>query len=290
MKTLLITGSSSGVGKNLLSRLLLGSDFLEIWCGSRKPLSNASEKLHPMFMDLRNPIDLTSITKPIDMTIHCAAETHSIKPESYSIVNFLGTQNLVNAVREKGCKNFIYISSGCVGNETGPYCDSKKAAENFLLSMEWESLLIIRPSDVYGGSGKEGIEGFIGIAKKFHFVPMLFGSSNILFRPIHVDDLIDAIVSLVLTPFKGMRIVEIFGPEVLTGVDIAFRIAQKYRAVPIPVSLNLVRLIGVLGKSIGMPFFPLDQITRLSGEKCSGKYAIDSSRMGRFLKDVTSKN
>jgi nucleoside-diphosphate-sugar epimerase len=284
MKTLLITGGTSGIGKNLLSRLLLDSDFLEIWCGSRKPLSHASEKLYPVFMDLRNPIELTSVNKPIGMTIHCAAETHSMNPENYSIVNFRGTQNLVNAVREKGCKNFIYISSGSVGNETGPYSDSKKAAEDFLLSMEWESLLIIRPSDVYGGSSKEGIDGFISIAKKFHFVPMLFGSSNILFRPIHVDDLMDSMTSLVLTPFKGMRIVEIFGPEELTGVDIAFRIAQKYWAVPIPVSLNLVRLIGVLGKSIGMPFFPLDQITRLSGEKCSGKYAIDSSGMKCFLK------
>jgi nucleoside-diphosphate-sugar epimerase len=284
MKTLLITGSSSGIGKNLLSRLLLGSDFSEIWCGSRKPLSCASEKLHSVFMDLRNPIELTSITKPIDMTIHCAAETHAINPENYSIVNFRGTQNLINAVREKGCKNFIYISSGGVGNGTGPYGASKKAAEDFLLTMEWESLLIIRPSEVYGVSSKKGIEGFISIAKKFHFVPMLFGSSNILFRPIHIDDLMDSITSLVLTPFKGMRIVEIFGPEMLTGVDIAFRIAQKYWAIPIPVSLNLVRLIGVLGKSIGMPFFPLDQITRLSGEKCSGKYAIDSSGMKCFLK------
>jgi nucleoside-diphosphate-sugar epimerase len=147
------------------------------------------------------------------------------------------------------------------------YGESKLAAEQELQKLEWESLLIIRPAEIYGGGGNEGVDRMLAIARRWRMVPALFGHSNLLFAPMHVDDFTKLTAELIQQHNSGVRIETICGPEDLNGVALASRIAKHHRALPLPMwwpALSVgLKLLHKLGFTIVKP----DQLTRLTGEK-----------------------
>ena len=122
------------------------------------------------------------------MVIHFAGVTHASDEQQYWNVNLEGTVRLAEAVRANGCRRFVYISTRCATQGSGAYGESKLAAEQELQKFDWESLLIIRPAEIYGGESNEGIDRMLAVARRWRMVPALFGNANLLFAPMHVDD------------------------------------------------------------------------------------------------------
>jgi hypothetical protein len=143
--------------------------------------------------------------------------------------------------------------------------------------LEWESLLIIRPAEIYGGGGNEGIDRMLAVARRWRMVPALFGHSNLLFAPIHVGDFTKLTGELIQQHNSGVRIETICGPEDLNGVALASRIAKHHRALPLPMwwpALSVgLKLLHKLGFTIVKP----DQLTRLTGEKTGTAASANST-------------
>ena len=149
--------------------------------------------------------------------------------------------------------------------------------------MEWESLLIIRPAEIYGGGGNEGIDRMLATASRWHVIPALFGHPNLLFAPMHVDDFTKFAAELIHQHDHGVRIETVCGPEDLSGIALAHRIAKHHHAIPLPlwwpaVSVGL-KALHKLGFAIVKP----DQLTRLTGEK-TGTAASAPSTRGKLLR------
>src|SRR5438309_1499733 len=88
---------------------------------------------------------------------------------------------------------------------------------------------------------------------------------------------------------RGVKIVELCGPERLTGVTLALRLARKYIAAPVPVwwpaVTLLLKALGVLGFHPATP----DQISRLVGPKTASVSSEEcgSSQMIQFPQNAT---
>lgn len=273
---LLLTGASSGLGRGLLDRLEADPAVTEIWCGSRRPASGGG-KARWFPLDLAGPADLSAVPDPVDLTVHVAGLTHSEDLSRYDAINRDGTLKLALAAREKGCRRMAYVSTRCVGPGIGAYGESKKAAEDALRGMDWERLLIIRPAEVYGGGGAEGIDSFIRLASLRHVVPMLFGSSAVSFAPIHAEDLLTLAAAAILSPKSGVETLEARGPEDLGGVEVALRLARRFGALPVPVFVPALGLADAAARLLGLRLFAPDQLSRLTGGKSSGPVPAGAS-------------
>ena len=262
---ILVTGASSALAIGVIRQLLLPRD-VEIWCGRHhKDIPLKDPRLHVIDLDLES--DLSGALSRFDMVIHFAGVTHASDEQQYWKVNFEGTVRLAEAARESGCRRFVYISTRCATHGSGAYGESKLAAEQELQKLEWESLLIIRPAEIYGGGGNEGIDRMLAVARRWHMVPALFGNSNLLFAPMHVDDFTRLTAELIQQHNKGIRIETICGPEDLSGLVLASRIAKHHRALPLPLWWPAVSAgLKVLHK-LGFIIVKPDQLTRLVGEK-----------------------
>src|SRR5690349_23709253 len=175
---ILVTGASSPLAVRAIRQLLLQSD-VELWCGRHRkdiPLSDA--RLHVIDLDLAS--DSLGTLPAFDLVIHFAGVTHASDEQQYWKVNLEGTMRLVDAVRANGCRRFVYISTRCATHGSGAYGESKLAAEQELRKLDWQSLLIIRPAEIYGGEGNEGIDRLLATARKWRIVPALFGNSHLL--------------------------------------------------------------------------------------------------------------
>lgn len=264
---ILVTGASSPLAVGVLTQLLLNSD-LEFWCGRhRKDIPIVDPRLHVIDLDLESDVNETLSRAQFDLVVHFAGVTHASDEQQYWKINHEGTVRLAEAVHRNGCRRFVYISTRCATHGSGAYGESKLAAEQELQKLEWESLLIIRPAEIYGGGSNEGIDRMLAIGRRWRFVPALFGDSNLMFAPMHVDDFTKLAAELIQQHQSGVRIETVCGPEDLSGIDLALRISKRYRAVPIPMWWPAVALSLKALHKIGIAIVKPDQLARLISEK-----------------------
>jgi len=274
----LFTGASSAPGQRVLRRLLEQADYSEIWCGiHRSDVAIEHPKLRKFVLDLASEIRLDQIPAPLDLVIHFAAVTHAQDETAYRNINLRGTQRLVEATRALGCRRFFYVSTRCATTKSGAYGESKFAAEAELQKLDWESLVIVRPAEVYGAGTREGVDGFVRMASKLHVVPLLWGHKGIQFAPIHIDDLVEHMSTLLMNHVNGLQIVNLCGPEKLSGVTLALRLARRYKALPIPVWFAGLAFMLKVFKKLGWSPVTPDQISRLVGPKTATSSSVEFS-------------
>ena len=264
---ILVTGASSPLAVGVLRQLLSNSDW-ELW-GSRhrKEIPLTDPRLHVIDLDLESNPDNALSGVRFDLVVHFAGVTHASDERQYWNVNRDGTVRLARAVRANGCRRFVYISTRCATQGSGAYGESKLAAEEELQKLEWRSLLILRPAEIYGGGGNEGIDRMLKVARRWRIVPALFGHAKLEFAPLHVDDFSARVAQLVQQHDDGVRIENICGPEDLSGLALASRIASHYRAVPLPLWWPGVAVCLKALEQIGLPIVKPDQLPRLISEK-----------------------
>ena len=283
MMRILVTGASSPLAVGVLRELLL-SEEVELWCGRhRKDIPISDPRVHIVDLDLNSDLHATLAQKQFEMVIHFAGVTHTSDEQQYWNINLDGTVRLVEATRQNGCRRFVYISTRCATQGSGAYGESKLAAEQELLKFEWESLLIIRPAEIYGADSNEGIDRMISTARRWRLVPSLFGDSDLKFAPLHIDDFRRLASDLIQQHRDGVRIETLCGPEDLSGWEMAARISKHYRAVPLPlwwpVLADSLRALQKIGVAVVKP----DQLTRLVGPKTGTAKGNTMKPERRFL-------
>src|ERR1041385_2638373 len=210
---ILVTGASSPLAAGVMRRLLSNSD-LELWCGRhRKDIPIADPRLHVINLDLESDLGETLSHASFDMGVHFAGVTHASDENQYWKINLDATIRLAEAVRKNGCRHFVYISTRCATRGSGAYGESKLAAEQELQKLDWQSLLIVRPAEIYGGGSNEGIDRMLATARRWRIVPALFGHRNLSFAPMHVDDFSKLTAELIQQHDAGIIIETVCGPE-----------------------------------------------------------------------------
>ena len=282
---ILVTGASSPLAVGVLRQLLLHPD-VELWCGRhRKDIPLVDPRLHVIDLDLESDVSGTLSGAQFDLVIHFAGVTHASDEQQYWKVNLDGTVRLAAATRENGCRRFVYISTRCATHGSGAYGESKLAAEQELQKLDWTSLLIIRPAEIYGGGSSEGIDRMLATARRWRIVPALFGNSNVQFAPLHIDDFTRVAARLIQQHEQGVRIETVCGPEDLSCIAIASRIAKAYRAVPLPLWWPAVALGLKALHKIGIHVVKPDQLTRAVSDKTATAASVKnrSEQVRRFL-------
>jgi UDP-glucose 4-epimerase len=152
-KNILITGGAGFIGSNIVKKALEFSHHVTVLdnlsTGYRKNIDES--KVHFIEGDIRNRELLFELTKNMDAVFHLAANVGNVKsiesPLDDSIINLLGTINLLDAIIKNNVPKIIY-SSTAAGygepkylpvdedhpmNADSPYGVSKISAEKMIL-------------------------------------------------------------------------------------------------------------------------------------------------------------
>lgn len=279
---ILVTGASSPLAARVVNDLLRTTGA-EIWCAQHKRQVNISDpRVRIVDLDLESDVGLAPVDDVhLDQVVHFAGVTHSDNEDLYWKVNLEGTMRLAKLVSDNGCRRFVFISTRCATAGGGAYGESKLAAEMQLQQLDWTSLLVIRPAEVYGVDSTEGLDQMLRLARRWHVVPAFWGNSRIEFAPIHVDDFSASVAAAIKDHEKGFHIVEAAGPEKLSGISLAGRIMRRHFAVPVPIwwpAFSVaVKSLRHLGIKLGSP----DQLNRLVSKKTARSGG--NTDMVRFL-------
>lgn len=170
MNKILLTGSTGYIGSSFLNQYKNEYSFVKF--------SLLNQKIENIDFD------------KINVVIHCAALVHQkieYSYEKYHKINVDYPVKLAKLAKEKGVKQFVFISTIAVYGEDKekldentacnpitPYGKSKLEAEKQLLELNDENFLvsIIRPPMVYGKNAPGNIYSLIKLVEKLTIIPL----------------------------------------------------------------------------------------------------------------------
>ena len=224
--SILVTGSSSYIGKNLINYFeknkidYVGIDLLKPYTKKCIRINIEDSKIN------------LKIKKKIKGIVHLAAistDQMSIKDPALSYkVNIFGSMNLMELAKKKKIKNFVFASSEWVygsfkNNEIksikskiiiekleSNYAKTKAIMEKIIVASKKFNYSILRFGIIYGNkiSNFSVVESIVEQVKNKNIINVQSKKTSRSF--IHVDDIISAIIcSLKL---KGKNILDIQGP------------------------------------------------------------------------------
>ena len=228
--SILITGSSSYIGKNLINFFEENKiDYIGI--DKAKPYTKKCLKL-----DIKSLKINTKIRKKINVIIHLAAVSSNLESKNNPILsyqtNIFGTSNIINFALDKKIKNFIFASTEWVYGEfkkkeiksidshikteelISDYAKSKAMTEKLIMSTRGLNYSILRFGIIYGNKkfNYSAVESIIEQVKKNKKIIVQSKKTSRSF--IHIIDIVKAInLSLEL---KKKCILDIQGPNLVS--------------------------------------------------------------------------
>jgi len=207
MMKVLIVGGNSSLG-NSLKKFFSG--FSEVITAGRKNCD--------LTFDLKDPISMIQLPENMDAVIHTAAQ-FGIRSDEEILdtedVNVLGTLKLCQAAVQANAKHFILISSIYSSlkrnvNNYNIYTLSKKHAEevaHLYCTTHSLPLTVLKPSPLYGNEESFRVHQpfFYTIVDKAERGEdiALYGSNDAIRNYLHVDDLSEVIVRVIVKKIHG---------------------------------------------------------------------------------------
>jgi NADH dehydrogenase len=208
------------------------------------------DRVEIVYGDIRNRDFLFGTMRNVDIVVHLAA-AKSDEQESHE-TNVVGTRNLREACEANDVSFIVHMSTMSTKIEKkGAYAYTKSAADEEIKEGSIP-VTIIRPSVVYGPEFT-GVFGSMLTFSRLPLVPM-FGKGDVIFRPIHVDDLAEMIIRVIENKKIWGRDYDAGGKEKISFKSllrlIAHRITEKkhVRIVHVPASVGIAgaRVLGMI--------------------------------------------
>jgi nucleoside-diphosphate-sugar epimerase len=208
LKSVLVTGGTGFIGSHLVDALL--SKHYKIYCIVRN--FNKLKWLEDKPVEfIKSDLSSSNITLPeVDYIYHLAGLTKARKKKEFYSVNYLGTKNLIDAVRKskKLPKGFFLLSTLAVNGNLNSskiinedpaspeshYAKSKWLAEQEILKYkDILNTVIIRPTIVYGPRDKD-LYSYFKLIKKKNVAPIF--NKDAIFSFLYIADLINMLLLL----------------------------------------------------------------------------------------------
>lgn len=266
MENLVLTGGTGFLGRPLAGEL---GKYYRVRClvrGSSVRAEPPNVTWHDF--DFSNPDFDPATFRDVSAIVHALSVKSAADPDVFRInVDF--TRKLVDFAASGGVKKLVYISSETVqlpGEDA--YTKSKKLAEEIVLGFGGH--LILRPTVMYGTGDRSNIGLLAKFIKAFPVVPVI-GAGSQLMQPVHVDDVVQCVVSGLRNDIKGTFLIAGRSPLPYNEiVEIIVKGLGKRRVV-VHVPLFVAGMAASLCRLSGLQLIQKSQVDNL---KVDRKYAV----------------
>ena len=190
----LVLGGTGFIGTRVVNTLVDDGKTVRVLCRQSSNLKNIPKSVDICLGDIKDPASISRALFGVKTVIHCAAAMSGDWAEYYEST-IIGTQNILNAIKESNVNKFIYISSiGLLDynklkngqvvdesasveprtNDRGFYTRAKKEAEDLVIDFAKQypgiATVILRPGLVYGAESNNNLQNAGVILGKYILV------------------------------------------------------------------------------------------------------------------------
>lgn len=289
---ILLTGASGFIGQHLLQALL--AEGHHVVCAVRTPKTSTDPRLSYVHADFAKDTDKSvwlARLSGVDAVINTVGIFRESGSQTFERLHCEAPRALFAACAESDQVGLV-IQLSALGADQGAdsrYHLSKRAADDYLAALPVRAY-IVQPSLVYGKGGTSA-RVFKGLASMPFAVR--FGSAPQLVQPVHIDDVVGAILALLrhrlpLPPGVTSLRVPLVGPEALPFTDYLARLRGAMGLGPLrvlPLPGFFARLLAKGGR--WLPGGLLDEeALRMLDRGNTGDPAVIAHLLGRPLTSI----
>ncbi len=225
----LVTGASGFIGRHLVAALLAGGHRVSAAQRSAPP-AGVQHVLSDFARDIEPAVWVPRL-QGVDAVVNAVGIFAERGAQTFGALHIRAPQALFTACVDAGVRRVVQLSAlGADDAATSGYHVSKRTADEFLARLPLSSA-VVQPSLVFGADGASS-RMFMALAS-LPLVP-LPGSGAQRVQPIHIDDLVAALVALLEHDAWRVGRVALVGPEPLTlRAYLAALRAQMDAAIPL---------------------------------------------------------
>jgi uncharacterized protein YbjT (DUF2867 family) len=265
---ILLTGATGFIGRRLAEALLAQGHTLR--CVSRAPPAGVQTAgaLTWVRVDYAQALSATQWTEAVrdcDAVINAVGILRSHGSYTFDSVHGKAPCALFEAARIAGVSRIIQISAlGADAGAASAYHLSKKVADDALRALG-VPYSIVQPSLVFGPEGASA--RFFMATASLPVIP-LAGLDDSLIQPVHIDDLVQAVLTLIVLPAEDMPpLLAAVGPQPLSlrayyqALRATLRLPRRAHYLPMP--LALVRAAARVGDAVPGALLNTDTLAML---------------------------
>lgn len=220
----------------------------------------------------------------VDVVVNAVGILRESGAQTFEVVHTRAPHALFEACARAGVKRVIQISALGADSATSDYFRSKHAADRYLesLPLDWT---IVRPSLVYGQGGTSA-----KMFTMFASLPVLGvpGRGEQPVQPIHIDDVVAALMTLCLERTGIRATIALVGPRAMSYRDMLFEIRRTMglgRAPVLRVPLPLMRFGARIAELFPRSLLDRDTLAMLEAGNIADPSAT-TTLLGRAPRDV----
>jgi uncharacterized protein YbjT (DUF2867 family)/uncharacterized membrane protein YphA (DoxX/SURF4 family) len=246
----MIVGASGFIGGRLAQAF--GAAGHEVVCAGRGHDRLPAGCARSVQIDYSAPsvAEWTPLLAGVDVLVNAVGILREAGTQTFDNLHVLGPRALFTAAALASVRRVIQISA--LGAEAGAlarYHGSKYEADRFLmdLPLDWA---VVQPSLVYGAGGSSA--RMFDSQASLPLIP-LPGRGEQRVQPVHIDDLVEAVVRLAESPAALHCVLPVVGPRALTMREFLGELRATLgfgRARFLPVPRGLVALAARVGDSV----------------------------------------
>ncbi|WP_296186550.1 SDR family oxidoreductase [Pseudomonas sp. UBA1879] len=208
---ILLAGATGFVGRHVLKALSGAGHQIVATSRARQSLRLPGVEWRQLDLDtLATVPDHFQFPDAIDLLIN-AAGLLSVDEEQLTLTQDLGTRALFDLAKQAGVRVLHISALGAGGQPDVPFLASKGAADDYLMALGIPAV-VLRPSLMLGAGGASS--EWLARMSALPAIPLLDRKARL--QPLHVDDLVDAILALVRRWPEAPLVLPVVGPEVMT--------------------------------------------------------------------------
>lgn len=209
MKTAIIIGATGLVGNELLNQLISDNSFEKIKAFVRKPLNIAHSKIEQHIVDFDDEATYLGLVKG-DVLFCCLGTTIKTagSQPAFKKVDFEYPIAFGKVAKQNGVETYVLISAlGANKSSSNFYMKTKGEVENELSQLNFNSLIIVRPSMLLGNRKEFRLGELIGkvVMKSLFF---LFVGPFKKYMAIEAADVAKAMLHLAKQQKHGITIAD----------------------------------------------------------------------------------
>jgi uncharacterized protein YbjT (DUF2867 family) len=285
---ILILGATGLIGSHALRALRAAGCTVTGASRRRPPDERVEDWIELDFGAMTNERDWLPLLAGVDAVVNCVGIIREAREGDFDRLHRAAPVALFAACERLGVRRVVQVSAlGSHPDAATGYWRSKGAAEADLRKRRL-SATIIRPSLVYGEDGASSVMFRMLATLPVLMMPMAHGAKV---QPIHVDDLADVVVKLIMEDGTAPHELAVVGPRAMTMAGYLAALRGGMRAppslvmdLPMPIARVVARVAALIPSSALTPESLLMLEQSADGSNTADA-APTAARLGRAPRD-----